>query len=231
MMRPLRGALTKERRPDITRAPAMTQQYELELLDDAEEAPHRGYRAAFLRRGGLPAIIDAEASTAPGKRIRPSKARPAFLPRDCVAEDAFRLTLLQCKWHISANVPAVVEARDVEGMHQLRSELRHEMALAGRDSGAYVYDMTTDTPVFSLRATTKRPPASVEKLFTSIAALHELGDGRSIPLLVEMIEAGRSERRVAATAEIQIPVPHAVRGEPAAAEHFCTEPCVRAQVL
>src|ERR1700722_11418172 len=29
---PPRGALTKERRPDITRALAMTQQYELELL-------------------------------------------------------------------------------------------------------------------------------------------------------------------------------------------------------
>ena len=61
------------------------------------------------------------------------------------------------------------------GMHQLRSELRHEMALAGRDSGAYVYDMTTSATVFSLRAGTKRPPASVEKLFTSVASLSELG--------------------------------------------------------
>jgi D-alanyl-D-alanine carboxypeptidase/D-alanyl-D-alanine-endopeptidase (penicillin-binding protein 4) len=64
-------------------------------------------------------------------------------------------------------------------MHQLRVELAHEMALAGRKSGAYVFDMTTDTPVFSLRARTKRPPASVEKIFTSIAALSELGtEGR-----------------------------------------------------
>jgi triphosphatase len=121
---PPRGALTKERRPDITRALAMTQQYELELLDDAEEALHRGHRTAFLRRGGMPAIIDVGAGTAPGKRIRPSKAQPAFLPKGCVAEDAFRLTLLQCKWHISANVPAVVEARDVEGMHQMRVGFR-----------------------------------------------------------------------------------------------------------
>ena len=60
-------------------------------------------------------------------------------------------------------------------MHQLRVELGHEMGLAGRSSGAYVYDMTTGTAVFSLRATTKRPPASVEKLFTSIAALSQLG--------------------------------------------------------
>jgi D-alanyl-D-alanine carboxypeptidase/D-alanyl-D-alanine-endopeptidase (penicillin-binding protein 4) len=61
------------------------------------------------------------------------------------------------------------------GVHQLRVELGQEMALAGPHSGAYVYDMTTATPLFSLRAATKRPPASVEKLFTSIAALYELG--------------------------------------------------------
>jgi D-alanyl-D-alanine carboxypeptidase/D-alanyl-D-alanine-endopeptidase (penicillin-binding protein 4) len=60
-------------------------------------------------------------------------------------------------------------------MHQLRVELTHDMGLAGRNSGAYVYDMTTGTEVFSLRATTKRAPASVEKIFTTIAALHELG--------------------------------------------------------
>jgi D-alanyl-D-alanine carboxypeptidase/D-alanyl-D-alanine-endopeptidase (penicillin-binding protein 4) len=61
------------------------------------------------------------------------------------------------------------------GAHQLQVELTHEMGLAGRESGAYVYDMTTGTPVFSLRAGTRRAPASVEKIFTSIAALSELG--------------------------------------------------------
>jgi D-alanyl-D-alanine carboxypeptidase/D-alanyl-D-alanine-endopeptidase (penicillin-binding protein 4) len=61
------------------------------------------------------------------------------------------------------------------GMHQLHVELAHEMGLAGRGSGAYVYDLTTGTPVFSLRAATKRPPASVEKLFTSMAALYQMG--------------------------------------------------------
>jgi CHAD domain-containing protein len=106
----------------------MNQQYELKLVDEAEEAQHLGAKFAFKRRAGMPAIIDIAAesdrNTTPGKRIRPSKAQPAFLPKDCVAEDAFRLTLLQCKWHISANVPAVVEARDVEGMHQLRVGFR-----------------------------------------------------------------------------------------------------------
>jgi D-alanyl-D-alanine carboxypeptidase/D-alanyl-D-alanine-endopeptidase (penicillin-binding protein 4) len=60
-------------------------------------------------------------------------------------------------------------------VHQLGLELSHELGLAGLSSGAYVYDLTTRTPVFSLRASLKRPPASVEKLFTSIAALYELG--------------------------------------------------------
>jgi len=63
----------------------------------------------------------------------------------------------------------------IGGMSQLRVELANEMRQAGRNSGAYVYDMTTGTAAFSLRAKTKRPPASVEKLFTSIAALQELG--------------------------------------------------------
>jgi CHAD domain-containing protein len=106
----------------------MNQQYEFKLVDEVDEAIHRGHRAVFRRRGGVPAIIDIEAesdrNTTPGKRVRPSKAQPAFLPKGCVAEDAFRLTLLQCKWHISANVAAVVEARDVEGMHQMRVGFR-----------------------------------------------------------------------------------------------------------
>jgi len=61
------------------------------------------------------------------------------------------------------------------GVHQLGVELQRELRLAGPDSGAYVYDLTTGTPVFSLRARVKRPPASVEKLFTTIASLSELG--------------------------------------------------------
>ncbi|HWF49975.1 MAG TPA: D-alanyl-D-alanine carboxypeptidase/D-alanyl-D-alanine-endopeptidase [Solirubrobacteraceae bacterium] len=61
------------------------------------------------------------------------------------------------------------------GLHQLQVDLEHEMKLAGKGSGAYVYDLTTRTPVFSLRAAGKRPPASVEKLFTSMVALYQMG--------------------------------------------------------
>jgi D-alanyl-D-alanine carboxypeptidase/D-alanyl-D-alanine-endopeptidase (penicillin-binding protein 4) len=47
--------------------------------------------------------------------------------------------------------------------------------VAGHDSGALVYDITSDQELFSLRAGVKRPPASVEKLYTSVAVLDRLG--------------------------------------------------------
>jgi D-alanyl-D-alanine carboxypeptidase/D-alanyl-D-alanine-endopeptidase (penicillin-binding protein 4) len=60
-------------------------------------------------------------------------------------------------------------------IERMGADLGHEMRLAGSGSGAYVYDMTTSTPVFSLEDQIKRPPASVEKLFTSVAAVREMG--------------------------------------------------------
>lgn len=103
----------------------MGQQYELKWMDDPE-ALTRGRRSRALQPD-LPAVIDVEPEgevPVAGKPPRPSKARPAFLPPAVTAEDAFRLTLTQCKWHIAANVPAVVESRDIEGMHQLRVGFR-----------------------------------------------------------------------------------------------------------
>jgi len=69
-----------------------------------------------------PALVDSPMKT----RSHPSavKARAAILPRDIPAEDAFRLTLLQCQWHIAANISAVVEAREAEGLHQMRVAFR-----------------------------------------------------------------------------------------------------------
>lgn len=97
----------------------MAQQFELNLLDEAEEVSRP--RAPF--RGRL-AVIDVEPAAArPGAQPRALKAQPSFLPEAVLAADAFRLTLLQCKWHITANMPAV-ETRDMEGMHQLRVGLR-----------------------------------------------------------------------------------------------------------
>ncbi len=57
----------------------------------------------------------------------------------------------------------------------LIASLAHQMHIAGRFSGAYVYDITAGTPLYSQRAGELRPPASVEKLYTSTTALMKMG--------------------------------------------------------
>lgn len=49
------------------------------------------------------------------------------------------------------------------------------MAIAGRGSGALVYDISASSILYSSRASTLHPPASVEKLYTSTAALMRMG--------------------------------------------------------
>jgi D-alanyl-D-alanine carboxypeptidase/D-alanyl-D-alanine-endopeptidase (penicillin-binding protein 4) len=61
------------------------------------------------------------------------------------------------------------------GLPEIQADIAHQLALAGPHDGAYVYDATTGTPLFDLRASTARPPASVEKLYTSATALELLG--------------------------------------------------------
>jgi serine-type D-Ala-D-Ala carboxypeptidase/endopeptidase (penicillin-binding protein 4) len=46
---------------------------------------------------------------------------------------------------------------------------------AGRASGAVVYDLTAGQTLYSARGAVTRPPASVEKLYTSLAVLSDLG--------------------------------------------------------
>jgi CHAD domain-containing protein len=101
----------------------MGQQFELNLLDVPEEILRRKAPFSAQRAQGLAVIdVEPEREKRPGE-ARALKAQPSFLPENCLAADAFRLTLLQCKWHITANMSAV-EARDMEGMHQLRVGLR-----------------------------------------------------------------------------------------------------------
>jgi D-alanyl-D-alanine carboxypeptidase/D-alanyl-D-alanine-endopeptidase (penicillin-binding protein 4) len=59
----------------------------------------------------------------------------------------------------------------------LQQSIARELAAAGPSDGAYVYDITAHKPLFSERASTMRPPASVEKLFTATAVLDQLGPG------------------------------------------------------
>lgn len=58
---------------------------------------------------------------------------------------------------------------------RMRASLTSVLGKAGPDSGAMVYDLTAKQTLFALRANVGRPPASVEKLYTTVALLSELG--------------------------------------------------------
>jgi serine-type D-Ala-D-Ala carboxypeptidase/endopeptidase (penicillin-binding protein 4) len=58
---------------------------------------------------------------------------------------------------------------------KLIAQLRRDFGLAGNATGAYVYDLSSGTQLFALRGSVRRPPASVEKLFTTVAVLRMLG--------------------------------------------------------
>jgi len=57
----------------------------------------------------------------------------------------------------------------------LRHLLDAGLHAAGRASGAFVYDLTAGLVLYSARSNVTRPPASVEKLYTSLAVLSDLG--------------------------------------------------------
>ena len=57
----------------------------------------------------------------------------------------------------------------------LRTSLTKASNKAGSETGALVYDLTAKQTLFSLRPDVGRPPASVEKLYTTVALLSELG--------------------------------------------------------
>jgi len=60
---------------------------------------------------------------------------------------------------------------------RLDSELARQLTAAGPRSGALVVDLSSGATLFALRAAVARAPASVEKLWTSVAALRLLGPG------------------------------------------------------
>lgn len=103
----------------------MGQQFEFKLNEQHELA--RARRAAELYgTSALPMLIETASPYPPRAKVAalPVKARPAILPTDISSEDAFRLTLLQCKWHIASNIAPIVETRAVEGVHQMRVGFR-----------------------------------------------------------------------------------------------------------
>jgi serine-type D-Ala-D-Ala carboxypeptidase/endopeptidase (penicillin-binding protein 4) len=59
----------------------------------------------------------------------------------------------------------------------LQGELSRVLAPGGPGSSAYVYDISAQQPLFAVRASVPRPPASVEKLYIAATALERLGPG------------------------------------------------------
>jgi D-alanyl-D-alanine carboxypeptidase/D-alanyl-D-alanine-endopeptidase (penicillin-binding protein 4) len=60
-------------------------------------------------------------------------------------------------------------------LQALRATLTGALNKGGPQTGAMVYDLTAKQPLFALRADVGRPPASVEKLYTTVATLQKLG--------------------------------------------------------
>ena len=58
---------------------------------------------------------------------------------------------------------------------RLQTALGKAVRLAGPGSGALVEDLNARTTLYALHATIKRPPASVEKLYTTTALIRKLG--------------------------------------------------------
>jgi D-alanyl-D-alanine carboxypeptidase/D-alanyl-D-alanine-endopeptidase (penicillin-binding protein 4) len=82
-----------------------------------------------------------------------------------------------------AGTPASAGAAPI-ARSALAVALSHELTIAGPLSGAYVFDLTTEAPLFSERADNARPPASVEKLYTATAALELMGPGATLSTTV-----------------------------------------------
>jgi D-alanyl-D-alanine carboxypeptidase/D-alanyl-D-alanine-endopeptidase (penicillin-binding protein 4) len=93
--------------------------------------------------------------------VGPAHRAPSRTPRAATA--APRLI-------VSGKRPPVTPA-----VVRLQSAMTKAMRRAGRTSGALVYDLAGDSELYALRPETKRPPASVEKLWTTTALAVKLG--------------------------------------------------------
>ncbi len=107
--------------------------------------------------------------------LSPLYGRPAVVKTAAIA--------LSLAWALLWLAPAGANAAP-ESLSALRSVLTREMALAGADSGAYVYDTSARRLLYESRGDTPHPPASVEKLYTSTTALIHFGPSAQLQTTV-----------------------------------------------
>jgi serine-type D-Ala-D-Ala carboxypeptidase/endopeptidase (penicillin-binding protein 4) len=69
-------------------------------------------------------------------------------------------------------------------VRRLDAGLARVLRRAGPNAGALVYDLTARESLFAARATVARAPASVEKLYTTVALLAKLGPGARLQTAV-----------------------------------------------
>jgi D-alanyl-D-alanine carboxypeptidase/D-alanyl-D-alanine-endopeptidase (penicillin-binding protein 4) len=74
-----------------------------------------------------------------------------------------------------AALAAGAPAAGAQDLPALQAALSHDLALGGSGSSAYVYDLTTQQPLFAARSSVLRAPASIEKLYLAASALVRLG--------------------------------------------------------
>jgi D-alanyl-D-alanine carboxypeptidase/D-alanyl-D-alanine-endopeptidase (penicillin-binding protein 4) len=85
--------------------------------------------------------------------------------------------------HTAAVIPRALRSPP-PGTQALRAALNRAFEKAGPGSGAAVYDLTDRVSLFSLRAGVQRPPASVEKLYTTVAVLDKVGPNATLKTTV-----------------------------------------------
>jgi D-alanyl-D-alanine carboxypeptidase/D-alanyl-D-alanine-endopeptidase (penicillin-binding protein 4) len=85
------------------------------------------------------------------------------------------LRLLACLLAASALLALEAPASHALGPDALRARLARDMGRAGTLAGAYVQDLGTGAVLYARKDTVARPPASVEKLYTTSTALLRFG--------------------------------------------------------
>jgi D-alanyl-D-alanine carboxypeptidase/D-alanyl-D-alanine-endopeptidase (penicillin-binding protein 4) len=92
-----------------------------------------------------------------------------------------------------ATTPNVTALSRTPPLTPLQASLGKLFRKAGPNAGGEVYDLTARAPLYAARAGIRRPPASVEKLYTTLAALRDLGPEATFK--TELLGVGHLGRR------------------------------------